>query len=810
MTSMGPSFAGHPAGMHPQTGVPGHAMGPGMPHNPNQPGAPAGAGMPQQMHMAVAGPGGQVHPAALMGGIPQGAAGPNAHALQHLNPAQNPMFQGGQFANFAGNPTMAQLQQQRLFQQQQQQSRQQFLAQQAAFGANMQVGVNGMPMGVPMNQAQLAAMRQARMQPHHHNQMLAHQLALQQQQQQQQQQAAQQNHQIQQQGGQPGQPVQMSPQQLQNLQQAQLAMQAQQQAQQPQGQPQQPQQQGGPQPQQTPQPQPSPANPQSAGHPTPSQTPGPQPNQQPQPPQPQNQPQGPQQQGQQPHQQQPQPPQGQPPQAQQPQGPQQHPQQHHQQHPHAMSQAQQAAFATSMALAQQRRETMKGNCLLKLMQFSECLSDFPGSKGKDDLSYWNTFVAQFFSPRGVFRHSVHITDVEDQTDKQYEITYPALARYFHTHFDSGVKNMQLIMEKGTTDRTLPPNGQWIENTRSSWIYWFEGGSHLVATGTVRAHFDNDQKIELFEFITSGHEEYISRRAVIEAAKPAHNWVKEWHRVNSQDPKGSPEMSKKGKARPMKSPQNAPPDALVDLPESAVKKSMGITEAVFQFLEIVEVMGQMNPLFGFYHSHPGLGPYAALEQYVNQINSQHQAMNAQAMNAQAMNAQAMQAQAMNAQAMNAQAMNAQAMNAQAMNAQAMQAQAMQAQAQAMHQGPRTPSFGQFPVPGVPHMGASPAQQNMQLPGSPHVMGSPAMGHMQAPGMQVQQSQQGTNSSGPSANTSPASNKRRRPSTVKAEEDASSAPTPGSGPGGGQVNGVQNKGKPPTPRMPKRVKTNPPAS
>lgn len=180
---------------------------------------------------------------------------------------------------------------------------------------------------------------------------------------------------------------------------------------------------------------------------------------------------------------------------------------------------------------------------------------------------------------------------------------------------------------------------------------------------------------------------------------------------------------------------------------------------------------MNPLFAFYHSHPGLRPYAALEQYVNQINNQQQAMNAQAMNAQAMNAQAMQAQA-------------------------------------MQQGPRTPSFGQFPVPGVPQMGASPAQQNMQLPGSPHVMGSPAMNQMQAPGMQVQQSQQGTNSSGPSANTSPASNKRRRPSTVKAEEDASSAPTPGSGAAGGQVNGVQNKGKPPTPRMPKRIKTNPP--
>lgn len=171
------------------------------------------------------------------------------------------------------------------------------------------------------------------------------------------------------------------------------------------------------------------------------------------------------------------------------------------------------------------------------------------------------------------------------------------------------------------------------------------------------------------------------------------------------------------------------------------------------------MGQMNPLFGFYVSHPGLGPYAALEQYVMQVSHQQQG---------------------------------------GPNGQPMPMQ-MQMQQQP---GQRTPSFNNFPVP-VPQMGqvgASPAQPHMQLPGSPHVMGSPAPGHMQAPGMQMQPSQQGTSSSGPSANTSPQSNKRRRPSGVKVEDDGTSAPTPG-----GQVNGVGKK--PPTPRMPKRVKGNP---
>lgn len=156
------------------------------------------------------------------------------------------------------------------------------------------------------------------------------------------------------------------------------------------------------------------------------------------------------------------------------------------------------------------------------------------------------------------------------------------------------------------------------------------------------------------------------------------------------------------------------------------------------------MGQMSPLFGFYHAHPGQTVYSALDQYVTTINAASQ------------------------------------------------------NGQHIAQGiPRTPSFNQFGV------GASPAMANAGLPGSPHVVGSPAPGPMQAPGMQLQASQQGTSSSGPSANTSPSqNNKRRRASAVKTEDDGpASAPTPGAI-GTPQMNG---KAKPPTPRMQKRLKT-----
>uniref|UniRef100_A0A8H7N1Q0 Uncharacterized protein n=1 Tax=Bionectria ochroleuca TaxID=29856 RepID=A0A8H7N1Q0_BIOOC len=755
---------GHPA-------VAGHSMAPGMPHNAAQ---QAPGGMPHQFaggHLGVATPGGQVNPA-LMGAMPPG--NPNGHLLQHMSPQQQQMLQQQQFQQqFHHNSgTMAAMRQHQ--QALQQQQARQMMAQQMQ---HMGPGAGAMPMGMQFNQ-QLHQLRAQGRLPAQHPQtqaLMAQQYAMHQQQQQaaqaqaqaqaaqqQQQQAAQaqqaqqqqaqqaqqahaqqaqaqqqQAQHAQQQGPQPqqgqpgGQPNPMNAQNMQSMQQNQMGggqnqmpgqgqgqqgqqgQQAQQQQAQAQAQPQPQPQQPGQQSHHTPQPSQA-GTPAPTGAQTPAQTPGSTPAQPPN-----------------------QPPQTQQPQQHQPQAQPQAQQQMGQPQMNPVAAAQQMALQNQMF--QQRREAIRSSCMTKLMQFSEYLSGIPPQRTKDDLSYWNAFVARFFSQNGVFRHSLHITDSDETTDKQYEIAFPAIARYFHTNFNSGVKNMQLIMDKGTQDRALPGDCYCIENPRASLVYWFETGSHLVASGTLRAQFDAEQKIDLFEFVTTGHEEYISRKQVIDAAKPVHNWMKEWRTVNAET-KGSPELSKKGKGRPLRSPQSHPPELLPDLPESAVN-SKGVTDAVHQFLEIVEVMGQMNPLFGFCQATVGMGPYAALEQYV-----------------------------------------AQNINVPGMNGQPGPVNA------------RTPSFGQF------QMGASPNPAHMNLPGSPHIVaGSPAPGHMQSPAMQLQASQQGTSSSGPSANTSPQSNKRRRPSGVKAEDDGSSAPTPGA-----QVNGIQRK--PATPRMTKRVKGN----
>lgn len=171
--------------------------------------------------------------------------------------------------------------------------------------------------------------------------------------------------------------------------------------------------------------------------------------------------------------------------------------------PAHMAAAQQMAIQNSF-LAQQRQrqaaENLRGQCMLKLVQFGEQLSSYPvgaapessnswfgesvtltdqqGTKTKDDLSYWNAFVERFFAPEGVFRHALHTTDTGEPEMKQYEITFPAIARYFHTHFGSGVRQMQLVLDKSTIDRSMPQEGHLIENPRASLVYWFETGSHV--------------------------------------------------------------------------------------------------------------------------------------------------------------------------------------------------------------------------------------------------------------------------------------------------------------------------------------------
>ncbi|KAL2872779.1 LIM domain-binding protein [Aspergillus lucknowensis] len=734
--------------------------------------------MVQQVHPGVSAPGGPqvTQGGPMMGAMPPGAGttGPGpvqAHALSHLGP-QAHLFQQQQYAqNFAGNPHLMQQHHQNMLRQRmmyQQAQAQQPQPQPQQQGQQQQPHPQpqqhqGLPVSLPngtqaLNTAHMVAMQnpamraanlqmqQLQQMPHaqpqniqQQQQFLAMQQAAQAQAQAQaqvQQAQAQQAQQAQQQNAnaQPGQhtPQPRSAPQPQNVHDAQSVT--------PQPQPGPPQHQGSATPQPNPPPQapssqppppqqqPVVTQPQPTPNLAPQQLPQAQPSgQQPQPQQPQTQPQA---------QQQPQ---------QQQQQPQQGPGQQQGQQPHPMTaqeaqlKAQQQQQQNAAMLMQQQRIAARGQSIISLGNFAEQLSSFVSRGEANDLLYWQTFVDKFYSPTGVLRQGVYNPQAGS---KQFEIATPALARYYNTQFTSGIRQIQMLIE-GPRERESPNGGggHIVECPRASFIYWFTNDAQLFATGTLRAHFDFQNKIEMLDIVVMNHTEYLPR-SQLQALEMAEQ---------KQSPKVSKNMGKRAQ-------QKQPQQPAFTLPESMVT-SNGVPTPVMSFLEVAETISQMQLLFQYSHQHPNLTPSESLRSLVGNIHSQNQ------------NPMLMQG---------------------AMNP-------------ALQQGPnaRAPSIGgpnQFASPAMAHLALPGGVQ-----GSPHLTGSahpsPAQSNLPGPpGMGPQgQIPQGVAQVG-SASASPnVSNKRRRASTVKMEgEDGgpevngTAAPGPAKVKASPRVGGKRQKG------------------
>jgi hypothetical protein len=138
------------------------------------------------------------------------------------------------------------------------------------------------------------------------------------------------------------------------------------------------------------------------------------------------------------------------------------------------------------------------------MEFSQALSSYQVRKGESWLSskwpadnaqsleeaqaiaHWQNVTARFFSPLGVLRYTLMVTASKDLPSgpKPYEIAYPNIPRYFTTHFESGVKMMQLNINQMEADRHLPNNCFIVEKAQADFVLWFVNGSHVSARGVV--------------------------------------------------------------------------------------------------------------------------------------------------------------------------------------------------------------------------------------------------------------------------------------------------------------------------------------
>ncbi|KAJ5105792.1 Transcriptional activator ptaB [Penicillium alfredii] len=250
------------------------------------------------------------------------------------------------------------------------------------------------------------------------------------------------------------------------------------------------------------------------------------------------------------------------------------------------------------ALMLQQRMNRQGASILCLNSYAEHLSGFSSRGEAQDLFYWQSFVDRFYSPGGVLRQGVWNPQVGS---KQFEIATPALARYYLTQYTSGIRQIQMVVE-GARERDSANGGRIVESQRTSFIYWFTNDCQLFTSGTLRAHFDVNSKIEMLDINVTSHNEFVPRSLV--------------HSLEAMEQKQSPKVPKNAAKRAQQKQAQS-----VSLPESMVTPN-GVPTPVMGFLEVAETISQMQMLFQFSQSNPNMSPPEALRNLVTTLQTQN--------------------------------------------------------------------------------------------------------------------------------------------------------------------------------------------
>jgi hypothetical protein len=392
---------------------------------------------------------------------------------------------------------------------------------------------------------------------------------------------------------------------------------------------------------------------------------------------------------------------------------------------------------------QQQQTSMQGfdgQYTLKLFNFATKLNGCNASNPsfRNDMPFWQQFVRENFAPAGVLRQQTWTAS--DESTKDYEFTVGLIPRFYYAFFSNGVQRIQMIVES-LTEKILPTGGAIVDCPRSSVIYWHTDGHQVVMSGSLRVHFDFENKMELLEHNVSDHQEYVARSKLFDQPQ------------SPEQTKLSPNLTKNKKKQQR---AEIPAEPSFTVPKSIVGDN-GIPAKMQMFFEVAEVFTHLDGLFNYYSSahdegNKNLAPPEALRQLAASYSNNNN--NIPGGNNNMPNGPPMPFNP------------------------AFNQQNPGQRTPAAGFGPNGPQQFQSPVPGahlnLPVNAASPANMNM----------SPAMQHNAIQGnvmnqpqpnsvaMAHQLSQQGstTGSQGTSANNSPhVTNKKRRASAVKTEMD-----------------------------------------
>lgn len=138
---------------------------------------------------------------------------------------------------------------------------------------------------------------------------------------------------------------------------------------------------------------------------------------------------------------------------------------------------------------------------------------------RDDnsIEYWQDFVSTFYAAGSIARDDVvmklALWNAQYGENRTFELNATLLARYYKIIFDSGIKDLVLLMENPKEYFSL--GMMLVDCPRASMVYTFDNDVQVVSRGHLRVTFTSQGTIQLWEFHTKQHTEMLPR-AMVEA------------------------------------------------------------------------------------------------------------------------------------------------------------------------------------------------------------------------------------------------------------------------------------------------------
>ncbi|KAF9404224.1 hypothetical protein BGZ94_004305 [Podila epigama] len=216
--------------------------------------------------------------------------------------------------------------------------------------------------------------------------------------------------------------------------------------------------------------------------------------------------------------------------------------------------------------------------LLKLFEFSQLLAH---NSEAETLQYWNAFVARFFVVGGRMRF--RLVNPTTNESKIFELLTSSLPTFYHTNCESGVQDMQLLLERTVgLPASLPYS---IECPTMTLVSNYSNGSKVVTKGMLKVTFSLDYRFESLEFSAVDFKEYIPRPT----KEPSDTNLVEVKQEGKKKTASKKAAAAVAAAMSMKRSEN--------IPESVVN-DFGVSDKTMRILEISDVFSKMSELIQF--------------------------------------------------------------------------------------------------------------------------------------------------------------------------------------------------------------------